>query len=104
MLTQKKLNYIHLYRRFKDDILIIGTGTKDHLKTLMLKINELHHSITFICDYNVANKSTTHLDTTISLLNNEINIDLYRKPIDIVQYLLPNSCHPNHILKKYLTH
>ena len=36
------------------------------------------------------------LDTTISVKNNKIVTDLYRKPSDRVQYLLPSSCHPNH--------
>jgi hypothetical protein len=33
------------------------------------------------------------------LQSGELNTDLYRKPTDRVQYLLPNSCHPNHIFK-----
>jgi hypothetical protein len=95
--VDKNLDYIRYYKRFIDDILIIWTGSEDQLKNLMTKINELHHSIKFTCDYNIEDRSTTYLDTTISLKNNEINTDLYRKPTDRVQYLLPSSCHSNHI-------
>jgi hypothetical protein len=35
-------------------------------------------------------------------MDNVINTDLYKKPTDRVQYLLPNSCHPNHIFKNVL--
>ena len=95
----ENLNHIHYYKRFIDDIFIIWTGTEANLLEFMSKINELHHSIKFTCEYNIANKSTTFLDTTISLQSGELNTDLYRKPTDRVQYLLPNSCHPNHIFK-----
>jgi hypothetical protein len=61
------------------------------------KPNDKDHSIKFTCDYNIKDQSTIYLDTTISLKENEINTDLCRKPTDRVQYLLPNSCHPNHI-------
>jgi hypothetical protein len=95
----KNLIYIHFYNRFIDDIFIIWTGSEDSLKIFLSKINELHHSIKFTCEYDITNKSTTFLDTTINLMNNELNTDLYRKQTDRVQYLLPNSCHPNHIFK-----
>jgi hypothetical protein len=95
----KKLDHIRFYKRYIDDILIFWSGTEEDLETFINEINKLHHSIKFTCDYNFATKSTTFLDTTISLLNNTINTDLYRKPTDRVQYLLPNSCHPNHIFK-----
>ena len=36
---------------------------------------------------------------TISLYDNKIKTDLYRKPTDKVQYLLPSSCHPTHTFK-----
>ena len=63
----------------------------------MTKINLLHHSIKFTCNFDIMSRSTTYLDTTVSLWSDEINTDLYRKPTDRVQYLLPSSCHPNHI-------
>jgi peptide-methionine (R)-S-oxide reductase len=36
---------------------------------------------------------------TIKIINNQIVTDLYRKPTDKIQYLLPSSCHPSHIFK-----
>jgi hypothetical protein len=36
---------------------------------------------------------------TVSIENNKIKTDLYRKETDKVQYLLPSSCHPAHTLK-----
>jgi hypothetical protein len=94
---KEKLNFIHFYKRYIDDILVIWTGTETDFKLFITKINMLHHSIKFTCDYNLNTCSTTYLDTPISLSNNVINTDLYRKPTDRVQYLLPSSCHPNHI-------
>jgi hypothetical protein len=93
----ENLDYIYFYRRYIDDILVIWTGTLEQLKEFLTKINLLHHSIKFTCDLKIQNCSTTYLDTTISLCDDVINTDLYRKPTDRVQYLLPSSCHPNHI-------
>ena len=45
----------------------------------------------------MAEKSTTFLDTTVSIINGKISTNLYRKPTDRVQYLLPDSCHPSHV-------
>ena len=39
------------------------------------------------------------LDTQCKIENRKIIIDLYRKPTDRNQYLLPTSCHPNSITK-----
>ena len=36
------------------------------------------------------------LDTSLSIINSRICSDLYRKPSDRCQYLLPQSCHPPH--------
>ncbi len=93
----ENLDFIYFYKRYIDDILVIWTGTLEQLNSLMTKINLLHPSIKFTCEFDSANRSTTYLDTTISLRDDVINTDLYRKPTDRVQYLLPSSCHPNHI-------
>jgi hypothetical protein len=44
----------------------------------------------------------TFLDTTIQIRGEKIETDLYRKPTDRVQYLLPSSSHPNHIFTNVL--
>ncbi len=36
---------------------------------------------------------------TVSIENNKIKTDLYRKETDKIQYLLPSSCHPAHTFK-----
>jgi hypothetical protein len=36
---------------------------------------------------------------TVSIENDKIKTDLYRKETDKVQYLLPSSCHPAHTFK-----
>ena len=39
-------------------------------------------------------KSIPFLDTLLSIENGRIEVDLYKKPSDRNQYLLPSSCHP----------
>jgi hypothetical protein len=96
----ENFNYIYFYKRFIDDR---WTGTKDQLKLHMLKINELHDWIKFTCDYNIVNESTTYLDTTIDLLNNENNTFTGNQRIE------SNICYPILViqiiyLRMYLTH
>ena len=43
--------------------------------------------------------SLPFLDTACSISENKIVVDLYRKPSDRNQYLLPSSCHPAHVTK-----
>ena len=65
----------------------------------MTEINKLHATIKFTCSYDIATRSTTFLDTTVRITDNGIETDLYRKPTDRIQYLLPTSCHPAHTFK-----
>jgi hypothetical protein len=62
-------NCIHFYHRYIDDIVIISTGTKDqdHFSKFMEKVNKLHKTIKFTSEFNYDEKSTTCLDTTISI-------------------------------------
>ena len=41
--------------------------------------------------------SLPFLDTSCSIVKNKIIVDLYKKPTDRNQYLLPSSCHPAHV-------
>ena len=42
-------------------------------------------------------ESLTFLDSSCSIQNGKIIVDLYRKPTDRNQYLLTSSCHPAHV-------
>ena len=99
------------YRRFLDDILMIFLGSYKNLHNFISDINAIHPSIKFTlshtktatvpddntescsCD---ASDHIPFLDTSLSIRGGKINSDLYRKPSDRVQYLLPTSCHPPH--------
>ena len=41
--------------------------------------------------------SLPFLDTSCSIKDRKVIVDLYRKPTDRNQYLLPSSCHPAHV-------
>ena len=41
--------------------------------------------------------SLPFLDTSCNISEGKIKVDLYRKPTDRNQYLLPSSCHPAHV-------
>jgi hypothetical protein len=90
---------ILFFKRFIDDIFLLWTGTESQFLTFMDEINSLHPTIKFTQNYNLENKSTVFLDTTVSIKDNKIVTDLYRKETDKVQYLLPDSNHPSHIFK-----
>jgi hypothetical protein len=92
-------NPIHFYKRYIDDIFVIWTGTKNKFTNFANQINNLHPTIKFTNEFNYEGKSTTFLDLTVSVINNKIKTDLYRKETDKVQYLLPSSCHPTHTFK-----
>ena len=72
------------------------------------ELNLLHPTIKFTISHTTpTNESTScdckpsdflaFLDTSTSIVNNKIIVDLYKKPTDRCQYLLTSSCHPPHI-------
>jgi hypothetical protein len=87
------------FKRFLDDIFMLWTGTESQFLNFMKKINLIHPTIKFTHSYNLKERSTTFLDTTMQVINGKLSTDLYRKETDKVQYLLPNSNHPSHIFK-----
>ena len=76
--------FIAFYKLFIDDIFIIWTGTEEDFIKFMTKINTLHKTIKFTCSYDITNRSTTFLDTKITITDDDIITDLYRKPSDRV--------------------
>ena len=105
---------LRLWKRFLDDIFAIWCGSVEDLEKFLNLLNTLHPTIKFTfsftspftCDISGPHdcwchqsKSVNFLDTTVSIKNGKIVTDLYKKPTDRCQYLLPSSCHPSFISK-----
>ena len=104
------------YYRYIDDIFIVYKGPMNVLQLFLEEINNIHDSIKFTSDMsspfscNVphdanydcfchTSNSIPFLDTLVTLNNGHLVTDLFRKPTDRCQYLLPSSCHPSNITK-----
>ena len=70
------------------------THGHENLETFLQEANSFHPTIRFTAE--VSNEEHVFLDTKFRLVGNEIGVDLYTKPTDTHQYLLPSSCHPKH--------
>ena len=89
---------IFLWKRFIDDILLIFTGSWQQFLELFDYLNSTHTTIKYDtpCYYPDQN-SCNFLDLKISISENKIRTDLFRKDTDRPRALLPSSAHPNHI-------
>ena len=82
------------YRRFIDDIFGVWLHGEAAFKRFAEHANETHESIRFT--YSLG-RSVQFLDVTSTINNGRISTDLYIKPTDTHQYLLPSSNHPPHV-------
>ena len=99
-------NSLQLMKRFLDDFFLIFNGSTKMLHQLFDEINLIHPSIKLTmnhtsiigeapenkCDCEIKS-AIPFLDTLCSIKNGKIDTDLYKKPTDRNQYLLPSSCH-----------
>ena len=96
-----------LFKRFLDDIFAIFEGTTKELHELFEAINQIHPTLKFTMQHTSIESepetdkckcetrtSIPFLDTSCSIEEGKIEIDLYRKETDRNQYLLTSSCHP----------
>lgn len=84
--------------RFIDDVDMKWIHTDEGLQNFITRANNIHPSIKFT--YEISKSSISFLDTSSSLsANGELSTDLYSKPTDTNQYLLPSSYHPPHVTK-----
>ena len=103
---------IRLFKRFLDDIIILWCGSVEKLHSFIEDINTINPAIQFTLSHTVvATEMTTNtepctcdktnslafLDTSLSVQDGRVVVDLYRKPTDRNQYLLTSSCHPAHV-------
>ena len=93
---------------FLDDLMSIYIGSTKTLLILWEEMNQINPSITFTLQHTTienenpgdrceceAQNSVPFLDTSCSIKEGQIILDLYRKPTDRKTYLLPDSCHPH---------
>ena len=99
-----------LFKRFLDDLFYVICGTTKQVHSLFDQLNSLHPSIKFTIQHTAVISESdpcscekiyeiSFLDTLLSLKDGKIIVDLYKKPTDRNQYLLPSSCHPNHVIE-----
>ena len=99
-------------KRFLDDLFKIFIGTTKQLHQLFTELNKLHETLKFTMEHTTVSDETEEekceceskssiqfLDTQCSLENGKIVIDLYRKPTDRNQFLLPTSNHPKSTIR-----
>jgi len=72
-------------------------GTEEEFKHFLTLINAIHPCIKFTSSYDWKSRSTTFLDVKVSVEDGKLVTDLFRKPTDKAQYLLPTSFHPKHV-------
>ena len=80
--------------RFIDDIDMKWTHGRDTLEAFLKTANSFHPTIRFTAE--VSNDKHVFLDMMSQLADDKVAVDLYTKPADSHQYLLPTSCHPPH--------
>ena len=105
---------MRLFKRFLDDIFTIWTGSIEDLERFLVLLNTLHPTIKFTATYTCPfscdiegphdcfchqSRSINFLDTTVTIKKGKLVTDLYKKPTDRCQYLLPSSAHPSFVSK-----
>ena len=83
--------------RFIDDVNMKWTLSDEELQNFLSRDNNLHRSFKFT--HEIYNTTISFLDTSSSLSEGVLSTDLYSKPTDTNQYILPSSCHPPHVTK-----
>lgn len=78
--------------RYIDDVFAIWHVGEERLTTFLEEVNSYHPTIKFTAEHST--DRVTFLDTTVILEGDSVRTDLYTKPTDTHQYLLPTSCHP----------
>ena len=81
----------YLWWRYIDDIFFLWGHGEEKLNSFIDNIKKMHPTIKFTAYW--SKTSTNFLDVTVSITKGIIETDLYVKPNDSHQYLLPSFCH-----------
>ena len=90
-------NKPYLWWTYIDDIFFIWEHGEEKLRDFVQTLNEIHPTIKFTAEW--SQKSINFLEVTVSLIDGQIETDVYVKPTDTHQYLHPSSSHPYHCKK-----
>ena len=101
---------LRVLKRFLDDLFLVFTGTTTQLHEMFNEMNEIHPNIKFTMSHTKPSHgqnececsnldSIPFLDTSCTIKEGKIVLDLYRKPSDRNKYLLPDSCHPQTVVE-----
>ena len=104
---KKERSALTIFKRFLDDIFLIFKGTTKKLHEFFDDMNKIHPTLKFTLNHTSPDnesqedrcscetkESIPFLDTSVSIVENRLAIDLYKKETDRNQYLMPSSCHP----------
>ena len=83
--------------RFIDDSEMMWSHGRETLTTFLDEANNFHPSIKLTAE--ISTKQHVFLNTKSSLVGDTISVDLYTKPTDTHQCLLPTSCYLKHCCK-----
>ena len=83
--------------RFIADIMLVWTHGIKALNEFIEAANNLYPTIKFT--HCISPEKVNFLDTTVHKIDNSLETEIYSKPTDSHQCLLPNSFHPRRIIK-----
>jgi hypothetical protein len=91
--------------RFRDDILILWTGTENELQMFFKQANSMHPTLKFTFEHSI--QEVNFLDLTIYKgknfkANGHLDTKVHTKPTDTFMYLEPTSAHPKHVFKSLI--
>ena len=83
-----------IFHRFIDDVFDVWIYGEEALMEFFARANQYHPDIVFT---HFHRKSVAYLDVQTSIQEDCLVTDLYEKPTNTHQYLLPSSNHPPHV-------
>ena len=83
--------------RLRDDILMIWTGTIEELMIFMAWLNSIWPSLKFT--YKYSTEGVEFLNLFVYVVDGIIHTKLFSKKSDTHCYLIPTSCHKEHVIK-----
>lgn len=86
-------NHVIFWRRYVDDIFCIFNGSDKQLNNFLVFLNSIHNRIEFTMELSV-DDSLPFLDLNISLINDSLDFNIYRKPTCTNNIIPFDSIHP----------